>query len=120
MKIAFPTRDNETISRHFGKMTAMVVIDLQDGNGIDREIRDMTSMPACGGADNGRPTFIVGTLNDCDVVIANGIGMPLAERIGNEGTEVILTRTPTIDGALEAYLDGTILHEPRLAHRVDH
>ena len=120
MKIAFPTKDNETISRHFGKMTAMVVVALEDDNEVDREIRDMASMPACGGADHGRPAYVVDTLNDCDVVIANGIGMPLAERIGNGGTEVILTRTRTIDGALAAYLDGTIAHEPSLAHQVNH
>jgi predicted Fe-Mo cluster-binding NifX family protein len=116
MKIAFPTRDNETISRHFGKMTEMVVINLDDGVETSREARDMTVMPACGGGNHGRPDFVVGVLADCDVVIANGIGVPLADRIRKEGTEVVLTRTRTIDEALAAYLDGTIRHEQSLAH----
>ncbi|MEN8240175.1 MAG: NifB/NifX family molybdenum-iron cluster-binding protein, partial [Actinomycetota bacterium] len=73
-------------------------------------------MPPCGGGDHGRPDFVVSILDDCDVVIASGIGVPLAERIAQEGTEVILTRTRAIDEALAAYLDGTIRHEPRLAH----
>ena len=120
MKIALPTRDNETISRHFGKMTTIVVIDTDDDAEIARQDRDMTSMPACGGGNQGRPEFVVSTLDDCDVVIANGIGMPLAERIRQSGTEVVLTRTRTIDGALAAYMDGTIRHEHTLAHPVRH
>lgn len=120
MNIAFPTRDNETISRHFGKMTAMVVIDTDADTETGREQRDMAEMPACGGGNHGRPDFIVGVLSDCDVVIANGMGMPLAERIRQSGTEVVLTRTRTIDGALAAYMDGTIRHEPTLAHPVSH
>ena len=119
MKLAFPTKDNETISRHFGKMTAMVVIDLEGGVETGRQARDMTTMPACGG-DHGRPDFIVDILDDCDTVIANGIGAPLIERIRKEGTEVVLTRTRTIDEAIAAYIDGTIRHEPDLAHAVNH
>jgi predicted Fe-Mo cluster-binding NifX family protein len=120
MKVAFPTRDNETISRHFGKMTAIVVIDLEDGAETERESRDMASMPACGGEDHGRPDFVAGTLDDCDIVIANGIGMPLADHIRRAGTEVVLTTTRTIDEALSAYLGGTIRHEPTLAHPARH
>jgi predicted Fe-Mo cluster-binding NifX family protein len=116
MKIAIPTRDNETISRHFGKMTGMIVINLDDGTETDRETRDMTVMPACGAGNHGRPDFVVGVLADCDVVIANGIGVPLADRIRDEGTEVVLTRLRTINEARDAYLDGTIDHEPMLAH----
>ena len=120
MKIAFPTRDNETISRHFGKMTAMVVIDLEDSIETGRDIRDMASMPACGADSHDRPDFVVGVLDDCDIVIANGVGTPLADRIRQEGTEVVLTRTRTIDEALTAYLDGTIRHESSLAHPTRH
>ncbi|MEN8239545.1 MAG: hypothetical protein ABFR53_10125, partial [Actinomycetota bacterium] len=64
MKIAFPTRDNETISRHFGKMVAMIVIDLENGEETGRETRDMTDMPPCGGGDHGRPDFVVSILDD--------------------------------------------------------
>ena len=116
MKLAFPTRDNETISRHFGKMTGMVVITLEDGTETVREVRDMAAMPACGAGHHGRPDFVASILADCDVVIANGVGMPLSERISSEGTEVVLTQTRTIDEALAAYLDGSIRHEPTLAH----
>lgn len=116
MKIAFPTRDNETLSRHFGKMTAMVVVELDGDEEVGREARDMAAMPACGDGHHGRPDFVVSVVNDCDVVIANGIGIPLADRIRSEGVDVILTRTRMIDGALAAYLDGSIRHEPTLAH----
>ena len=92
MKIAFPTRDNETLSRHFGKMTAMVVVELDGDEEVGREARDMAAMPACGDGHHGRPDFVVSVVNDCDVVIANGIGIPLADRIRSEGVDVILTQ----------------------------
>ncbi len=120
MKIAFPTRDNETISRHFGKMRALVVIDVADNTETGREIRDMSSMPECGAGHQGRPDFVVGKLEDCDVVIANGMGIPLASRIRRGGCDVVLTRTRTIDDALAEYMDGTIVHQPNLAHPVRH
>jgi predicted Fe-Mo cluster-binding NifX family protein len=116
MKIAFPTRDYETISRHFGKMTAMVIIELDDKGETGRVIRGMENMPMCESGSDSRPDFIVSVLDSCDVLIANGIGAPLAKRIRSEGIETVLTRTRTIDAALGEYLDGTIRHDPILAH----
>jgi predicted Fe-Mo cluster-binding NifX family protein len=116
MKIAFPTRDTEMISRHFGKMTALVVIELDDDGDARRDIRDMANIPMCEAGSDLRPDFIVSALDDCEVLIANGIGAPLAQRIRSEGIQIVLTRTQTIDSALTAYLDGTIRHDPILAH----
>jgi len=116
MKIAFPTRDNETISRHFGKMTALVIIELDDAIETGRDLRAMENVPVCESGNDSRPDFIVGALDDCEALIANGIGAPLAKRIRSEGIQIVLTRTRTIDAALGGYLDGTIRHDPILAH----
>jgi len=118
MRIAFPTRDRETIVRHFGRMEAFVVVDVVDGERT-RDVRDMSDLPECGG-DGARPAHVVEALGDCDVLVANRIGIPLVERLRRAGLEVVLTAVRSIDEALDAYLAGTLAHEPELAHTPHH
>jgi predicted Fe-Mo cluster-binding NifX family protein len=120
MKIAFPTRDTSTITGHFGKMKAMVVIEVIDGAETSRDVRDMTDTPLAIGGTQSRPIHIVSVLSDCDTVIAGGMGLPIEQRIRAAGTDVILTNMRPIDQALEAYLDGSLDHEPGLAHQPGH
>jgi predicted Fe-Mo cluster-binding NifX family protein len=120
MKIAFPTRDTSTITGHFGKMKAMIVIEVIDGVETSREARDMTETPLTMGGTQSRPIHIVSVLSDCDALIAGGMGLPIEQRIRTAGTEVILTSVRPIDEALDAYLDGTLGHQPDLAHHPDH
>ncbi|MFV1999096.1 MAG: NifB/NifX family molybdenum-iron cluster-binding protein [Acidimicrobiia bacterium] len=120
MKIAFPTCDNETIVARIGNMNTLLVIDVVDGTKVGREERDMTGMPACGDQQNSRPDYVVGVVADCEVVIANGIGAPLVEKMRQAGVDVVLTSSLSIDEALAAYLAGTLENEPELAHAPHH
>jgi len=120
MKIAFPTRDESTITSHFGKMKAMIVIEVVDGVETSRDVRDMTETPLTMGGTQSRPIHIVSSLSDCDYVIAGGMGLPIEQRIREAGTEVILTKVRPIDQALAAYLDGSLGHQPDLAHLPNH
>lgn len=116
MKIAFPTRDNETIVGHFGNMATLLVVEIDDGVERAREHRAMSDMPACGEAENSRPDYVIGVLEDCDVLIANGIGTPLVHKANEAGVDVVLTSYPLIDEALSAFISGSLSHEPELAH----
>lgn len=116
MKIAFPTRDDQTIPGHFGAMKALIVVDVMDGQETSRERRDMSDMPECGEGHQARPAFVVKVIKDCDVLIAGGIGAPLVIRANAVGVDVVLTDTPSINDALEMYLAGTLGHTPELAH----
>lgn len=116
MKIAFPTRDYQTITGHFGKMKGLLVIDIADGAEVSREQRDMSGMPACGQGQGEKPKFVAEKLADCDAVIAGGMGASLVEKIEAVDTSVILTDIRMIDEATAAYLAGSMENKPELAH----
>ena len=120
VKIAFPTRDNETITGHFGTMNTMLVIDVDGDAETGREHRDMSGMPACGDTEHSRPDYVVDAVKDCDAVIANGIGGPLVHKMQQVGVDVVLTSNLSIDEALASYVAGTLDHEPELAHAPHH
>jgi predicted Fe-Mo cluster-binding NifX family protein len=116
VKIAFPTRDDQTISGHFGKMKAFVVIDIVNGVEVDRERRDMSEMPACGNGHQEKTRFAVDKISDCDVLIAGGMGIPMHTTATEAGLEIVLTRERLIAKAIQRYANGTLTDETRLAH----
>jgi predicted Fe-Mo cluster-binding NifX family protein len=116
MKIAFPTRDDQTIPGHFGHMTALIVVEVVDGKETSRERRDMSDMPECGDGHEERPAFVVNVIKDCDVLIAGGIGAPLVQKANAVDVDVVLTDTHSINEALAMYLAGTLENTPELAH----
>lgn len=117
MKIAFPTRDDQTISGHFGKMMAFIVVSSVDGSETGRERRDMSDMPQCGQGHGEKPKFVISKITDCDVLIAGGMGQPMRDLACEEGIEVVLTRERLITKAMTRYLGGTLEDMPQLAHR---
>ncbi len=116
MKIAFPTRDDQTISAHFGKMKAFIIVDMVDGIEVARVRRDMSDMPECGSGHDEKPRFVISKITDCDVLIAGGIGEPMLDRARAAGIEVVLTRERLIIKAIEKYLNGALKDMPQLAH----
>ncbi len=116
MKVAFPTRDDQSITGHFGKMKALVVINIVDGEEAARERRDMADMPPCGSEHQNKPSFVVNKLSDCDVLVAGGMGTHMQDKAAKANIEVVLTRERLIERALDRYLDGTLVNEPELAH----
>ena len=116
MKIAFPTRDDQSITGHFGKMRALIVVDVTDGEETARERRDIANMPACGADHQKKPAFVVDRISDCDVLVAGGMGTHMADRATEAGIEVVLTQERLIAKALDSYIDGTLANETQLAH----
>lgn len=115
MRIAFPTRDDRSITGHFGKMKAFIVVGIVDGDETTRERRDMSDMPACGNGHQDKPAFVTDKISDCDVLIAGGMGIHMRDTATSANIDVVLTRERLIDSALAHYLDGTLTDEPQLA-----
>ena len=116
MRIALPTRDDQTISGHFGKMKAFIVVDVIDGIVTTRERRDMSGMPPCGSDHSAKPKFVVAKISDCDLLIAGGIGFAMRDLVTEATIEVVLTRERFIDEAIEKYTNGTLMNDIQLAH----
>jgi predicted Fe-Mo cluster-binding NifX family protein len=119
-KIAFPTDDGETISRHFGQAAQFKVLTLSDGRLGPSELRDKASHrhddhAATGGTHPGQQ--MVGVVSDCQVVISGGMGAPMLARLEAAGLKVYLTRERSISAAAEAYLGGTLQDDRRLVHQ---
>lgn len=119
MRIALPTLNRETITGHFGRTKAFIVVDFEDGVEVKREIREVGS---CNQGDHPDPGHrrrhhdLVDTVQDCDVVIAGGMGLPVQDRLQTAGVKVVLTDTRSMDEALQQFASGTLIHDPGLAH----
>lgn len=118
-KIAIPTDDGETISRHFGSARYFQVISPDGGQVAMREK---------GGHDHDHGHHEHGQghggkfelLHDCAVLIGAGMGQPAYDRLQRMGLEVILTGEKQIAAALEKYRAGTLRSDMRRVHAHHH
>ena len=119
LKIAVPTDDGETISRHFGQAIQFRVLTLENNQVIHSELRlkashrhgDHTQTP---GVHPGQQ--MVEAISDCQVLICGGMGTPAYNRAQNAGLQVILTSQTSIQAALQAFAAGNLAHEGQLIH----
>jgi predicted Fe-Mo cluster-binding NifX family protein len=138
MKIAFVADDIQTISAHFGRAPHVVVVTLEDGQEVSRELRakeahgeghghthvhdhDHDHAHGHGHAhDHGHHhkdhTSKFSAMEDCDVMVVRGIGSPAISHAERMGLEVYLTRESSVDAALAAYLSGNLDHDARRIH----
>lgn len=129
MKIAAITDDGVTISQHFGRAQHYMVITVEDSKIVGREMRskaghhdfihegghdhDEEHDPRGHGFGKGadrRHARMIASIIDCDVVLVRGMGRGAFLAMQNAEVEPIVTDIPTIDEAVAAYLDGTIIN----------
>jgi predicted Fe-Mo cluster-binding NifX family protein len=122
MKIAIPSADGKTIFPHFGRTQGFAILGIED-NTI--KTRDLVQNNFTGHArghhhshshEEGHQAHshsgILAALNECPVVIANGMGRRLYDDLMSAGKEVFITRETDIDKAVEAYFAGNLDHDP--------
>ncbi|MEN8114578.1 MAG: NifB/NifX family molybdenum-iron cluster-binding protein [Actinomycetota bacterium] len=118
MKIALATRDGKNVTQHFGRMKMYVIVDIEDGREAGREVRELGETPGRG-HDNGhhrRHAHVLASVQDCDVVVAGGMGFPIQEHAREAGMEVILTSVRPVDEVIAQFIAGTLVHEADRAH----
>ena len=118
-RIAVPSDDGETISRHFGQARYFQVLTLEAGQVASSELRPKAShqhgdASHAAGIHPGQQ--MVATISDCQVLISGGMGAPAFAKASAAGLEVIMTRERTIQAAVDAYLAGTLENVPTLIH----
>ena len=119
IKVAIPTDDGETISRHFGQAKYFKVFSLDNNQLSSFELREKASHQhgdhaLQGGIHPGQQ--MVETISDCQVLISGGMGTPAFTRAGAAGLKVFLTNNLSIPAAIEAYLAGTLVNDLTLMH----
>ncbi len=120
-KIAIPTDNGETISKHLGQAHYFQVITLENGQIQSSERRDKASHSHQdhqheheAGVHPGQA--MIETVQDCQVLIAGGMGQPMYNRAVSSGLEVYLTGEDRIVNAVEAYGQGTLPSDMRRIH----
>jgi predicted Fe-Mo cluster-binding NifX family protein len=124
MKIAAISEDGTTISQHFGRAPYYIVVTVEDGKVISKEKRDKAGHHSFAGQheehmapgerhgyDAGAQTrhaTMAKSIDDCQVLIAGGMGWGAYDSLKSRGIETIVTDTDNIDEAVKLYLDGKL------------
>ena len=140
MKIAAITEDGTTISQHFGRAPYYMVLTIEDGEIIDRELRDKlghnqfaseehhgaghgehqgVETPDAGhGLNPGshdKHVRMAESIADCEAVLCRGMGMGAYQSMQVLSIRPVVTDISSIDEAAQAYSQGNITdHTERL------
>ena len=140
MKIAAVMEDNRIISPHFGRADHYLVVTVEDGKVTEREIRQKVGHREFSSDHEGelehehkhkdqqgqgrgfgagkarRHTRMIAAIDDCEVVLARGMGTGIYHNLQQAGIRPILTTVADIDEAVTAYLEGGLEDHPERLH----
>ena len=132
MKIAFVTDNGVTITQHFGRAGKYLVVEIEDGKELSRDLRDKLGHTHFrqaekehshdegqvhnSNADHSKHIQMMGAIEDCDVVVCGGMGMGAFQSITSLGKDVFMTNTSDINNALREYLAGELQNMSDLVH----
>ena len=123
MKIAIVTDDGQSISAHFGRARAYLVITVEEGVVVGRELRPKSAPhldapsghEGVGGghdtpAAHERHDQMIAPITDCACLVARGMGRGAYDRITAAGIRAIVTDLVDPDEAALACADGRIVN----------
>jgi predicted Fe-Mo cluster-binding NifX family protein len=133
-RIAIVTDDQQSVSPHFGRATLYVVVTVEEDRIVDREVRpkaghhdfqgegghrhegqDDARGHGFGRRSAERHRQMFANIADCQMLIARGMGQGAYQGLQQMGIRPVLTDIGSIDEAVQAALDGTIVdHTERL------
>jgi predicted Fe-Mo cluster-binding NifX family protein len=124
MKIAAITDDGNTISQHFGRAQYYLVATVENGQIVDRELReklghaqfankphaaDIPGQPhGMDSASHDRHILMAQAILDCKALLCRGMGMGAYESMKVAGIQPVVTDIITIEEAVLAYVNGQI------------
>ena len=118
MRIAFPTVDGIHLSGHFGRCQSFLVLTVDGGVLLGREVRPNTPHHASGeghvhGHHGHDHRAFVALLGDCDAVLCGGIGPGARRTLEGAGLTVRLVPLEGSPDALAlAHAAGTLQERP--------
>ena len=124
MRVAVATEDAQTVSAHFGMARHYLVYDVE-GKAVKMVgVRDKAGhLPmkdahhAMGSAEeDGLHSSMLSSADDCDVIIAGGMGRPMYAAILASGKKAYVTMIRSADEAVRALADGSLVDHPELLH----
>lgn len=132
MKIAAITDDGKTISQHFGRAGHYLVATIEDGKIVNREMRaklghnQFASEPhpaeqpgqphGMDPVSHDKHLRMSESIADCEALLCRGMGMGAYESMKARGIRPIVTDIASIDEAVMAYVEGSIVDQTDLLH----
>jgi len=130
MKIAFITADGETISKHFGRAPYYLVVTIENGQVVDRELREKPGHNQFHDQDKGdyrhgephqfdasfhsRHVTMAQAIADCQAILCAGMGAAAYESMEMLNIQPIVTDLRSIDEVIQLYLSGKLLNRTDL------
>jgi len=121
-KVAFVTDDGATISAHFGRAQYYEVITIENGTTTSRIRIPKLSHHSFQNSkehlhgDKHRHGQMTTPIEDCNILVARGMGMGAYNHLQAAGISILLTDTNTIDEALQELLQGKAQHNSQRLH----
>lgn len=136
MKIALVTDNGEIISQHFGRARFYMVVTVENGQIVNRELREKLGhnhfhnqeheghhngqhAEAGHGSDpasHDRHASMAQAIADCEVLICGGMGAGAYESMRRLNIKPVVTELRDIDQAVMAYLAGSLQDRTDLLH----
>jgi predicted Fe-Mo cluster-binding NifX family protein len=132
MKIATITEDGKTISQHFGRAPFYLVVTVVNGQIAERELREKLGHAHFMGqphpeeqpgqphgmdaASHNKHLQMAEAIADCEALLCRGMGMGAYESMKARGIRPVVTDILTIDEAIKAYIEGSIVDQVERLH----
>jgi len=118
MKIAANSEDGITISQHLGWAPLYVVVTIEGGKIMGKEMRekaiyqppDLGLGQTCGydGCPHPGHESLASIISDCQVLFTGGIGWGALQAMKEYHIETLVTDVGSIDEAVKLYLEGKL------------
>lgn len=132
MKIAAITDDGKTISLHFGRAQHYLVCTVEDGEIVERELRDKFGHhhfanqphddppdPRGRGFGKGaaqRHASMIEAITDCEALLVRGMGRGAYLAVEQANIKPVVTDIAQIEDAVQAYVEGDIVDHTEKLH----
>lgn len=132
MKIAVITDDGKQISQHFGRAPYYLVLTIEEGKVVAREMREKMghhqfsaqALPEEHHAENhgrdnashNKHVSMAETIADCQALICGGMGMGAYESMRRLKIQPLVTDLSDVEEAVQAFIDGKLIDHTELLH----
>lgn len=127
MKIAAITEDGNNISQHFGRAPYYLVVTVENGQIVNRELRnklghahfadqphaeEQLGQPhGMDATSHNKHLQMAESISDCEALLCRGMGMGAYESMKVVGIRPVVTDITAIDEAVMAYVEGNIIDQ---------
>ncbi len=132
MKIAAITDDGKTISQHFGRAGYYLVVTIEDGQIVDRQLREklghahFANQPhtaqapgqphGMDPASHNKHLQMAEAIADCEALLCGGMGMGAYQSMVMRGIKPVVTDLHMIEEAALAYAEGKLVDRVERLH----